>query len=152
MLFAPNLRDSVTALQKSSLIYWFTCKFNICYTGLTNQCLEIRIKQHIPSSIQTHTSDYTTTPSSYNSTSAIGCHLLTNQTCACVYSHTMFVSHLEDINKWNAAFHSGSNSNEKNSNQNCVSKSNPILHCFSITFSDHHKKKIINSINSASLQ
>ena len=43
-----------------------------------------------------------------------------------------------DINKWTAALLIF-----KNSNQNCVSKSNSILHCFLITFSDHKKKPLL---------
>ena len=74
--------------KTSSLIHWFTGNCDICFKRRTNQSLEIRINQHIGT--RTHTSDYTTTPSSYNSISAIGRHLLTRQTCACVYSLTMF--------------------------------------------------------------
>ena len=71
VLFLPNLKDSVTSLQRSYLIYRFTCKCDVCYINRTNQCLEISIKQQNPSRIRTHISDYTTSPSSYNSTSAI---------------------------------------------------------------------------------
>ena len=76
--------------EKFLFIYWFTCKCDVCYIGRTSQCLEIRINQHIPSNIWIYTCDYTMIPSSCNSTSAIGCHLLANQTCTCVYSPTMF--------------------------------------------------------------
>ena len=128
----------MTTLQKSSLIYQFTYKCDICYIGRTNQCLEIRINQHIPSNIQTHTSDYTTALNSYNSTSTLDHHLLANQTCACVYSHTMFTILETSINVMQLS------SLEalliKNTNQNCVSKSNLIFHCFLIIFSDHQKK------------
>ena len=83
VLFPPNLKDKVTTPQKSYLIYRLT--WAVCYIGRSSQCLEIRINQHIPSSIRTHTSDYITTLSSYNSASAIGSHLLPNQTCASLY-------------------------------------------------------------------
>ena len=88
--FPTNLKDCATALQKTSLIYWFTHKCDICYIGCTNQCLGIRINQHIPLSIRAHTSDNTTMSSSYNSTSIIGWQLLANQTCGCVYRPTKF--------------------------------------------------------------
>ena len=78
----------MTALQKTSLIYRFTCKRYVCYFGHVNQRLEIRINQHILSNIRTYTFDYTR-PSSYHSTSAISCCLLVNQTRACVNSPTM---------------------------------------------------------------
>ena len=52
----------------------------------TNQRLQIRINQNIPSSIRTHTSLYTTMPSSYSSTSTIGRHLFANQNCTCVFT------------------------------------------------------------------
>ena len=42
---SPNLKDRVTVLQKSSLIYRFTGKCDICYMGRTNQRFEIRINQ-----------------------------------------------------------------------------------------------------------
>ena len=45
ILFPPNFKDSVTTRQKSSLIYRFTCKCDVCYMGHTSQCLEIRINQ-----------------------------------------------------------------------------------------------------------
>ena len=82
-------KDSVTALHKSPLIYQFICKCDVCHIGLTSQRSAIRINKHIPSSIRTHTSNYTAA-SSQNSTSAIGRHLLANQACACVYSPTIF--------------------------------------------------------------
>ena len=71
VLFSPNLKDRVTAFQKHSLFYRFTCKCDICYIGRPNQLFEIRINKHIPSSIPTHVSNYTTKPSSYNSTSPL---------------------------------------------------------------------------------
>ena len=43
------------------------CLYVCVCIGHTSQRLEIRIIQNIPSSIQTHTSDYTATPNSYNS-------------------------------------------------------------------------------------
>ena len=48
---SPNLKNSVTTFQKSYLIYWFTCKWGVCYIGCTSQRIEIRINQHIPLSI-----------------------------------------------------------------------------------------------------
>ena len=51
-LFPLNLKDSVTAHQKPSLIYRLTCKCDVYYTGCTNQRLEqtnifFRISEHI---------------------------------------------------------------------------------------------------------
>ena len=127
----------MTALLKSSLVYRFTCKCDIYYIGRTNQSLEIRINQHIPLSIRTENSDCPTTPNSYNSTPAIGCHLLVNQTSACVRSPTMFTVLETSTNESCHPF--WKHYLLKNINRNYVSKSNPIFHCFLIT-SDHRKK------------
>ena len=66
---------------------------------LISKRIIILISKHIPSSIRAHTSDYTTIQTSYNWTSAISRHLLTNQTCACVYSPTMFTILETSINE-----------------------------------------------------
>ena len=143
MLFPPNLKDSVIALQKSFLIYRFTCKCDVCYIGHTSQCLEIRINQHIPSNIWTHIplniQTHTAMPSSYNSTSAISRHLLASQTCACVYSPTMFTIKGTSTNELHLSILEALFI-KRNTKRNCVSKSNSILNCFLITFSDHQKK------------
>ena len=70
-------------------MFRFTYRCDICSLGRNNQRLQIRINQHIPSSIRKHTSDFTTTPRSYNSPSAISRYLLANQTCSCVYTTTI---------------------------------------------------------------
>ena len=88
-LLPPNLKYSVTILQRTSLNHWFTPKCDICCIWRIEQRLEIRINQHIPSSIRTLTSDLTRTPRSYNSTSDISRHLLATLTRACVYSPNM---------------------------------------------------------------
>ena len=41
MLFPLNLKDNVTAFQKSSLIYKFSCKCNVCYIGHMTQRVQI---------------------------------------------------------------------------------------------------------------
>ena len=101
--------------------------------------LEIRINQHIPSSIQTHTSDCTTTPNTYNSTSAISGHRLANQTSACVFSSTMFTILETSTNELQLSILEALLI-LKNTNRNYISKSNPMLHCFLITFSNYQKK------------
>ena len=67
----------------------------------------------------------------------------------CMLSHHAY--HHWDINKWTATIYSGS-IDYKNANYNYVSKSNPIVHWFLITFSDHLRKNTITRTKSAGLQ
>ena len=132
VLFSPkSQRQCDCSSKKSSLVYLFTCKWDIYSLGRTNQRLEVRINQHIPLSIRTHTSDYTTTPSSYNSTSAIGRYLRSNQTCTCVYNPTMFTWRHQQINCSYPVWKDGLS---KNTNRNYVPESHFILSCFLISF------------------
>ena len=90
VLFSPNIKDNVTVFLKSSLIFKFSCKGDVCYIGHTTQRLDISIKQHIPSNIHTNTSGYTVVPSNQNSSSSIARNQLDNPDCAAAYKLMMF--------------------------------------------------------------
>ena len=50
LLSATN-KDVLPALQKSNVIYQFSCHCDSRYVGRTSQRLQNRIKQHVPKSI-----------------------------------------------------------------------------------------------------
>ena len=91
VLFPPNLKDSVTIHQKSFLIFKFLCKYVVCYISLTTQRLEVRMNQHIPSTICTNKLDCSALSSNQNSSSIIAQHLLDNPVCAAAYNPAMFI-------------------------------------------------------------
>ena len=79
------------AFQQINVIYEFSCHYDSRYVCRTSQRLQDRIKQHVPKSIRTGQSsqDRAVLNRSCKSTdhepscdSAIGQHLLTNQSCA----------------------------------------------------------------------
>ena len=51
LLSATN-KDALPALQKSNVIYQFSCHCDIRYVGRTSQKLQDRIKQHVPKPIR----------------------------------------------------------------------------------------------------
>ena len=94
LLSATN-KDVLPALQKSNVIYQFSCQRDSQYVGRTSQRLQDRIKQHVPKSIRSCSSSQKrllparqcksstqTNTQSLASDSAIGLHLLQNPTCA----------------------------------------------------------------------
>ena len=94
LLSATN-KDVLPALQKSNVIYQFSCHCDSWYVGRTSQRLQDRIKQHVPKSIRSCSSflkrllparqcksSTQTNTQSPASDSAIGIHLLQNPTCA----------------------------------------------------------------------
>ena len=94
-LFYSTNKDVLPALQKSNVIYQFSCHCDSRYVGRTSQRLQDRIKQHVPKSIRCCSSSQKrllpagrcksstqTNTQSLASDSAIGLHLLQNPTCA----------------------------------------------------------------------
>ena len=91
------------ALQKSNVIYQFSCHCDSRYVGRTSQTLLDRIKQHVPKSIRSCSSSQNrllparrcksstqTNTQFLASDSAIGLHLLQNPTCAQHYDDSRF--------------------------------------------------------------
>ena len=116
LFFATNM-DVLPALQKSNVIYQFSCHCDSRYVGRTSQRLQDRIKQHVPKSIRSCSSSQKcllpkmltsllspnlyknayrcksstqTNTQSLASNSAIGLHLLQNPTCAQHYDDSRF--------------------------------------------------------------
>ena len=102
LLPATN-KDVLPALQKSNVIYQFSCHCVSRYVGHTSQRLQDRIKQHVPKSIRSCSSSQKrllparrcksstqTNTQSLASDSAIGLHLLQNPTCAQHYDDSRF--------------------------------------------------------------
>ena len=98
LLFATN-KDVLPALQKSNVIYQFSCHCDSRYVGRTSQRLQNRIKQQVSTSICSCFSSQkhilparqcksSTQPNtrSLASDSAIGSHLLQNHACAQHYN------------------------------------------------------------------
>ena len=78
----------ITRQHSRSLIYSFTCVCGLQYIGKTNQCLDSRIKQHVPTKIRqrNYFADW------INNTywSSIVEHLINNHNCASSYSVDLF--------------------------------------------------------------
>ena len=102
LLFATN-KDVLPALQKSNVIYQFSCHCDSRYVGRTSQKLQNRIKQHVPKSIRSCFSSQKrllpacrcksstqTNIQSLASDLAIGLHLLQNPTCVQRYDDSRF--------------------------------------------------------------
>ena len=97
-------KNVLPALQKSNVIYQFSCHCDSRYVGRTSQRLQDRIKQHVPKSIRSCSSSQkrllptrrcksptqTNNTQSLASDSAIGLHLLQNPTCAQHYDDSRF--------------------------------------------------------------
>ena len=93
LLPATN-KDVLPALQKSNMIYQFSCRCDSRYVGRTSQRLQDRIKQHVPKSIRSCSSSQKrllparrckssteTNIQSLATDSAIGLHLLQISSC-----------------------------------------------------------------------
>ena len=97
------------SIQKSSVIYEFTCLCDSGYVGRTTQRLENRIKQHFPSSIRNKSRPQREQPprsckskiTTKTCDSANGQHLLENPDCAQIYNGNMF----RTIGKARSSFH-----------------------------------------------
>ena len=71
-------------LKRSSLIYSFICVCRLQYIRRTNQCLDSRIKQHVPTKIQQGKYFADRRNNTYGS--SIAEHLINNCNCASSYS------------------------------------------------------------------
>ena len=101
-LSATN-KDVQLGLQKSNMIYQFSCHCDSRYEGRTSQTLQDRIKLHVPKSIRSFSSSpkrflpsrwckssTQTNTQSLASDSAIGLHILQNPTCDQHYDDSRF--------------------------------------------------------------
>ena len=98
LLPATN-KDVLPALQKSNVIYQFSCHCDSQFVGRTSQRLQDRIKQHVPKSIRSCSSSQKrllparrckSSTQSLASDSAIGLHLLQNPTSTQHYNDSRF--------------------------------------------------------------
>ena len=102
VLSATNT-DVLPVLQKSNVIYSFSCHCDSRYVGCTSQRLQDRIKQYVPKSLRSGSSSQKRLlptrrckPSTQTNTHfpasnlAIGLHLLQNPTCAQHYDDSRF--------------------------------------------------------------
>jgi len=98
-LLPTTKKDMLLSHHQSNVIYQFVCHCDRQYVGRTSQCLEERIKQHIPKSIANPPTPHifqtlpcpskATNPPQFHQ-SAIGQHLLDNAQCALHYNQDMF--------------------------------------------------------------
>ena len=58
MSYPRLVSKTVTIYQKVFLFIRFLCKYDVGYIGRTTQRLDVRMNQHIPSTISTNTLDY----------------------------------------------------------------------------------------------
>ena len=101
-LLPATKKDVLPALQKSIVMYQFSCHCDSRYVGRTSQRLQDRIKLRVPKSIRSFSSQKRLLPArrcksstqtntqSLASDSAIGLHLLQNPTCAQHYDDSRF--------------------------------------------------------------
>ena len=102
-LLSATSKDVLPALQKSNVIYQFSCHCDNRYVGRTSQKLQNRSKQHVPKSLHSCSSSQKrllpdplrksstqTNTQSLASESAIGRYLLQNPTCAQHYDDSRF--------------------------------------------------------------
>ena len=87
--FSSFQKDVLPTIQSSSVIYKFLCRCGADYVGRTTQRLEVRISQHVPRAIRTHTVSRTSGNSQAHD-SAIGDHLLSIKSCSSRYSDEQF--------------------------------------------------------------
>ena len=109
-LLPTSKKDVLPASQQSNIVYEFSCHCDSRYVGCTSQRLQDRIKQHVPKSVRT--GQVSQDRKAFNRSckltnhepicdSAIGQHLLTNQSCALHYSDDRF----SILSKGRSAFH-----------------------------------------------
>ena len=109
-LLPASKKDVLPASQQSNIVYEFSCHCDSRYVGRTSQRLQDRIKQHVPKSVRTGqvSQDRKAVNRLCKLTnhepicdSAIGQHLLTNQSCALHHSDDRF----SILSKGCSAFH-----------------------------------------------
>ena len=91
-------KNVLPTFQQSNIVYEYVCHCDSQYVGQTSQCLQDRIYQHVPKSIQNRTSqerkqlEYPGKLANLilHCDSVIGNHLLHNQKCAYNYKDNQF--------------------------------------------------------------
>ena len=86
--FNSTHKDKSPIFQQSMLIYNFVCQCSLIYIGRTCQCLEVRMRQHIPRVFLSK--GWQTSGHSQAMDSAIGEHLLTINSCRTSYEDDCF--------------------------------------------------------------
>ena len=81
-------KDMLPIVNQSLLIYKFNCRCSSTYIGRTSQCLEVRIRQHVPRGILNR--GRSTSGHCQAMDSAIGEHLLTTNSCRTNYRDDWF--------------------------------------------------------------
>ena len=102
-LHSATSKDVLPALQKSNVIYRFSCHYDNWFVGRTSKRLQEKIKQHVPKSIRSCFFSQTrllpaarchsyieTNTQSLTSDSAIGLHLSQNSVCTRHYDESIF--------------------------------------------------------------
>ena len=85
--FNSTNKNKLPIFKQSNLIYKFVCRCSSTYIGMTCQCLEVKVRQHIPRFIL---SRRLTSRHSQAMYSAIGEHLLTTNSCITSYEDDCF--------------------------------------------------------------
>ena len=85
--FCSIHKDVLLIFQQSNLIYKFQCCCEATYIGRTSQCLEVRVKRHVPRGL----SDQTTSEYLQILDSTICEHLSVTNSCAANYNDKCFV-------------------------------------------------------------
>ena len=88
MAFNSIRKDVLPIMNQSLLVYKFNCRCNSTYIGRTSQCLEVRIRQHVPRGILN--SGWSTSGHSQAMDSATGEHILTTNSCRTDYLDDWF--------------------------------------------------------------
>ena len=97
-MLSASRKDVLPAIQKNSVIYEYKCHCDSRYVGRTAQRLQDRIKQHVPKWLRQHTASQRVQPNracerkqpTPECDSAIGQHLLENDSCAANYNVDQF--------------------------------------------------------------
>ena len=94
-LLSPCYKDVLPSNSLNNVIYKYKCRCDAVYVGRTSQRLNDRIKQHVPQSLLSYTSNLSRPISPNNKTlkssrSAIGQHLLDSPSCADNFSFERF--------------------------------------------------------------
>ena len=96
-ILPPTNKGSLLASSSSCVVYEFKCECGSRFVGRTNQRLDDRIKQHVPSVIRNKTQPSRQQPERQcrssqliSCDSAVGKHPLSNKSCAETYSDDNF--------------------------------------------------------------
>ena len=98
VMLPPAKTDCIPTIQKSCVLYEFSCRCEARYVGCITQRIADRIKQHVPTSIRKKSNTVREQPprtckkkkSKINGEWAIGQHLIANPECAKTYTDDNF--------------------------------------------------------------